>query len=267
MATNDPHLTTGCQYALEDEYAQAIKEFDLLLTSDQTKADGLYYRDCAKLRLQQYRSAIDDFDSSILSLQLSSDHQLQALYKRGYAHYKNNQFDSALNDYRRFLTECENNPNDLKHKGYFGIGCVHATLNQHEQAVRCFGDAIDSSKDKGSSEDKQKLYHLYRGRALGCCARYSEAKDDLDLVIAQSKDRFVKGCAYNELGQHQLAVDQFDYLLENKAQTATDTIASTEDIRFRRGLSLASLNSHSKALEDYQYILERSKETKFVINH
>jgi tetratricopeptide (TPR) repeat protein len=138
------------------------------------------------------------------------------LYKRGFVRYKQSQFDSALDDYRRFLTECDKNKrNDLKHKGFFGIGCVHATLNQHEQAIRCFGDAIKSSK--GSSEDKKKLYYLHRGRALGCCARYSEAKADLDLVIEQSNDHFVKGCAYNELDQHQLAVEQFDYLLENKS--------------------------------------------------
>jgi tetratricopeptide (TPR) repeat protein len=156
MATNDPHLTKGCQYAQDGEYAKAIKEFDLLLTSDQTNANGLYYRGCAKLRLQQYRSAIEDFDSAISSLGLSSDHQLQALYKCGYARYKHNQFDLAIDDYRRFLTECEKNDRKkLKHKGFFGIGCVHATLNQHEEAIRCFGDAIELSEGSGEDEDKK----------------------------------------------------------------------------------------------------------------
>ncbi len=106
---------------------------------------------------------------------------------------------------------------------------------------------------------------MHRGRALGCCARYSEAKADLDLVIEQSiDDPFVKGCAYNELGQHQEAVNQFNEALEDKSQTTTNKIGSTQisedDIRFRRGLSYASLNSHKEAIKDYRYILERSKE-------
>jgi tetratricopeptide (TPR) repeat protein len=84
------------------------------------------YRGCAKLRLEKYKSAIDDFNLAISSNQsLSPDHEIQVLYKRGYAHYKCNQFDSVLDDYRRFLTRCEQkNQNDLKHKGLFGIGCI-----------------------------------------------------------------------------------------------------------------------------------------------
>ena len=263
MTTTDQHLINGRQHARNGEYATAIREFDLLLASDQTQVDGLYYRGCAKLQLQQYQSAIDDFDSAISSQRLSSEHQLQALFKRGYVHYKRNQFDLALDDYRQFLTKCEeDNRGDLKHRGFFGIGCIHATLNQHQQAIECFGDAIGSSRDH--NEDGQKLYYLHRGRAFACCAKYNEAKADLNLVIEQSDDSFIKGCAYNELGQHQDAIQQFNCLLENRSQTTAKIFSSAdifeENARFRRGLSHASLNAHREALEDYQYILERSKE-------
>ncbi len=42
MATTNPHLIEGRKHVQHGEYAKAIKEFDLLLTSDQTNADGLY---------------------------------------------------------------------------------------------------------------------------------------------------------------------------------------------------------------------------------
>lgn len=263
MVTINPHLIKGRKYARNSKYVEAIREFDLLLASGETAVDGLYYRGCAKLHLEQYETAIDDFNSAMSSMHLSDDYDLQASYKCGYAHYKLYQFDSALNEHRRFLTKCqEKSRNDLKHKGFFAIGCTHTALNQHEQAIRYFGDAIDSSKD--NSEDRRKLYYLHRGRALACCARFSDAAVDLNIVIDQSNDSFIKGCAYNELGQHQHAIQQFDHFLENKLQATTNTSVSaqiSEDyVRFRRGLSHARIDSHNAALEDYQYILEHSKE-------
>ena len=256
MATVDSHLSKGLQHARDSKYDEAIKEFDVLLASNQAEAKGFYYRACAKLHLEKYQSAIEDFNLAISSQELSLDHELQALYKRGYAYYKRDQFDSALDDYRRFLTRCkEKNRKDLKHKGLFGIGCIHAALNQHEQAIEYFGDAIKSSKD-GNTEEKQKLYYLHRGRAYACCARFNEAEDDLIVVIQQSNDSFIKGCAYNELGKHQKALQQFDSSLGNKSQTTIHRFE--ENLRFRRGLSHASLDSHDKALDDYQYILDHS---------
>lgn len=245
MATNDSRLVQGRKYSQCGDYGKAINEFTLLLASNPNEVDALYYRGCVQLRLERYKPAIDDFNSAISSFELSRDHELQAFYKRGYAYYKSSQFNLALDDYRRFINKCEEySRTNIKHKGFFGIGCIHATLHQYEQAIDRFKDAIHSSK--GSKEDEQKLYYLHRGRAFGCCAKYAEAKDDLNRVIQQSKNHFVKGCAYNELGQHQLAIDQFNNCHSDDAPD--------DHVRFRRGLSHASLDSHSQALEEYQLI-------------
>jgi tetratricopeptide (TPR) repeat protein len=119
--TGTAHLDTGLQLARDKQYNEAIEEFNLFLSQDHTYADAFYYRGCAYLHLSKYEKAINDFTSAISSLKLSIKHELPALYKRGYAHFKINQLDSALDDYRHYLYQCESvtGQGHLIHKGLF----------------------------------------------------------------------------------------------------------------------------------------------------
>ncbi|CAF2840450.1 unnamed protein product [Rotaria sp. Silwood2] len=261
MATVTQHLTIGLQYARNYDYAKAETEFDLLLSSDRTNVLGLYYRGCTRIHLNKFELAVEDFNSAISSSNLSHEYELQALYKRGFAHQKLYQFNFALDNYRQFLNRTkEKSKNELIHKAYFSIGTIHAALNRNEQAVRHFGDAIRTSS--GSMEDEQKVYYLHRGRAHAFCADFKAARDDLYIVIIESNNSFFKGCAYNELGQHDQALQQFNLFYESQLRNNNKSSSLVEILddhaRFRRGLSYASLNRHDNAIADYQRILDNS---------
>lgn len=253
-------LNTGLQFARNKQYQDAIQEFTTLVLHDQTYADAFFYRGCAYLQVGEYKKAIEDFNSAMSSSKFSTKHELAAFYKRGYAYYKTNQFDPALEDYRYYLDQCKssNELNHLLHKGYFQMGIIYSMLNQNNQAIIHFNNAIDLSQN--TDEEKQKLYYLHRGRAYACLAKYDEAKEDLQLVIEQSNDLFVKGCAYNELGQHENAQNEFNTLLQSNENNSQLVQTSYDHILFRLGLSCASLNLHEQALNHFQTALDHSKQ-------
>jgi tetratricopeptide (TPR) repeat protein len=251
---------TGLQLARDKQYDQAVMEFTSLLLQDQTHADVYFYRGCAYLHLGQYEKSIDDFSSAISSGNLSPKQELAALYKRGYAYYKINQFEFALDNYQRYLKQCKNHQeqNSLLHKGLFQMGIISAALHKNELAIRYFTEAIESSGD--TEEDRQKLYYLHRGRAYACNANYDEAQADLQFILEQSNDLFVKGCAYNELGQHRNALTEFDNLLESNGNGSQLVHTYHDHILFRQGLSCASLHLHDQAITYFQSALNYSKQ-------
>jgi tetratricopeptide (TPR) repeat protein len=251
-------LETGLQFARDKQYDKAINEFTSLLSQDQNFADAFFYRGCAYLHLGQYKKAIDDFSSAISSGNLSSKHEPSAFYKRGYAYYKINQFDSALDDYRYFLNYCKNDQEQkYLHKGHFQMGVIYAALNKNSEAILHFDKAIQLST--GTEEDEQKLYYLHLGRAYACDAKYEKALENLRWVVKKSTDSFVKGCAYNELGQHQDALTEFENLLESNGNESKLVRTYHDHILFRQGLSCASRNLHVQALNHFQSALDHSK--------
>ncbi|CAM4777564.1 unnamed protein product [Rotaria magnacalcarata] len=262
MTTVNDHLTIGLQQARSHNYGKAENEFDLLLSSDRTNPLGLYYRGCTRIYLNKFELAVEDFNLAISSLKLSLERELGALYKRGIAYQKLYKFDFALDNYRKFLNQAkENNKDEFIHKAYFSIGTMHAALNRHEEAVRYFDDAIRTSG--GSSEDRKELYYLHRGRARAFCANFNEAVDDFRIVILHSKDHLLKGCAYNELGQHEKALQEYNRWYESSSRNDNKLSPLSLEIlddhaQFRRGLTYASLNGHDNALADYQYIFDKS---------
>ncbi|CAF3124826.1 unnamed protein product [Rotaria socialis] len=262
MTTVNEHLTIGLQHARSYNYGKAENEFDLLLSSDRTHTCGLYYRGCTRIYLNKFELAVEDFNLAISSLNLSLECELLALYKRGFAYQKLYKFDFALDNYRKFLNQAkENNKDEFIHKAYFSIGTIHAVLNRHEEAVRYFDDAIRTSGN--SREGKEKLYYLHRGRARAFCANFNEAGDDFHIVILQSKNPLLQGCAYNELGQHEKALQEYNHWYESPSRNDNKLspllLEILDDhVQLRRGLTYASLNRHDNAIADYQYIFNKS---------
>jgi len=248
------NVDVALQLARDKRYEEAVKMFTSILFKNEMSIDIYYYRGCAYLHLGRYKRAIDDFNFVIRSNNSSSKHELIAIYKRAFAYYKANQYARALDDYRLFVNLCENNREqiDLIHKGFFQMGIVNSVTNEYDSAIKSFTKAIETSQDM--DEDQQKLYYLHRGRAFACLAKFDQAEQDLQLVIRESNDRFVKGCAYNELGEHQKALNEFNTVNQSKLVQFYP-----EHVFFRQGLCCASLKQHDQALLHFQTALTHSK--------
>ncbi|CAF0744242.1 unnamed protein product [Adineta ricciae] len=259
MADN-AELNTGLAYARDKQYENAAKKFTSIIDEDSTYADAFFYRGCVYIHLGEYEKAVKDFNEALSSIKLSQTHELPALYKRGYANLKLNQLDFALDDYRQYINQCQSRTEtkNFVHKGLFQMGIIYEALNEHSLAVVHFTEAIAASKD--TEEDKQRLYYLYRGRAYACCAKYNEAQKDLGLVIEESKDSFIRGCAYNELGRHVNARDEYDKLLRPNKNESKLFQTSHDQILFRRGLTNDRLKLHEQALSDFQSALNYSSQ-------
>ncbi|CAF1047183.1 unnamed protein product [Adineta ricciae] len=257
--TDNTELNTGLAYARDKQYENAAKEFTSIIDEDSTYADAFFYRGCVYIHLGEYEKAVEDFNEALSSIRLSQKHELPALYKRGYANLKLNQFDLALDGYQQYINQCQGRTGEenIAHKGLFQMGIIYEALNEHSLAVARFTEAITASEN--TEEDRQKLYYLYRGRAYACCANYTEAKKDLYVVVKQSQDSFIRGCAYNELGEHANARGEYNKLLQSNENESKLFQISHDYILFRRGLTNDRLTSHKKALSDFQSALNYSQ--------
>lgn len=261
MTETEENIKTSLQHPKDQEYGQPWKKLDLSLSDDPTNPLELYYRGCSRICDNKFDLAVRDFNLAILSSKLPTDFEVQALYKRGFAYQKLSQFSLALKNYKQFLSRANiDDKKDYIHKAYFSIGTVYAALNQHEQAVRNFDDAIQNS---GNNKNTYKLYYLHRARSRAFCGDFKKAQTDLDTVIKESTHAFFRGCAYNELGQHDKALEEYNSCHESLSKTDNKSkLLSVEilddHVRLRRGLSYASLNLHDHALADYQRVCDKS---------
>ncbi|CAF0830999.1 unnamed protein product [Adineta ricciae] len=264
--TTEQQLDRAIEHARNGQYDEAADEFTAFIEKNRTDSDGYFYRGCIYLHLNKYEQAIHDFTSTICLENCLHARRLLALYKRAFAKFKLNQFESAMDDYKFYVGLCKNHTQlyVYKHKGLFQIGVIYAILSQYDEAIFHFTEAIRSSS--GSAEDEQKWYHLHRGRAYACVEKYSQAQKDLQIVCEHTQDHFLKGCAYSELGRHHDALVEFDNLLKPNANKCELILISTDQIRFRRGLCYASLDQHDKALTDFKDALtDRTQHTSSAI--
>ncbi len=87
-------LIYGRQYLHDEEYTQAIRSFNLVLTYNPDHADALFLRGYAKFQLSDYYGASEDFTKAYANNRFLTD----ALYYRAIAAIEMNQYQQALKD-------------------------------------------------------------------------------------------------------------------------------------------------------------------------
>ncbi|MGB7416732.1 MAG: tetratricopeptide repeat protein [Thermosynechococcaceae cyanobacterium] len=115
------------------DYAQALRAFDLALQFNPQLASAYYYRGLTYMNLNQNARAIADYDRA---LELNANF-IEALSDRGLTYYRVGKLQQALSDYNRAL-----NISASFYNAYGGRGNVFLALQQYRQAIADFDQAI-----------------------------------------------------------------------------------------------------------------------------
>ncbi len=159
-------FTEGVKKGVDQEFEQAIAHFDQALTLNPFYSDALIYRGLAKLELQLFQSALNDFETV---LRLDGDQARQAHYFVGLAH-------AGLLNHREaihYLTKAiEVNPD---HHMYFQRGKASHFIGDHGNALQDLDMAmrLNPAMPEG---------FFLRGKTRFYLELYREALEDLSAI-------------------------------------------------------------------------------------
>ena len=218
-------LDEGITFLNSQKYAKAIERFDNVIFYDEEYGEALINKSHALFgqrhfvkALRYYRCAVrasddlEDREYHKLLLKKSGEERdnFPKLKKNIYAgdeYFSRGEYEKALESYKKALA----NPSKLKEKILFKLlnkkATVHLKLNEFENALACFNESLNALNNdyayfgKGVCE-----YELNLG---GAC-------ESLECATKLKKSQLLeKGLILNCLGCHSLALETFDFILEN----------------------------------------------------
>lgn len=141
-------LEKGKDANADQKYEDAVFYFSKYLDVNSGNNEAYYYRGYARLKLKDYKLAINDFNQAIKK---GSD-DFEVYFYRGNAYYLSNDFQNALSDYTKAIGLSPTLP-----ELYYNRGYANYKLNNFTKAVSDWEKAISLKADY-----KQELNDLIK---------------------------------------------------------------------------------------------------------
>lgn len=127
------YIYNGRMYLVNEEYTNAIRTFNIILTYQEENAEAYFLRGYAKFQLSDYSGAINDFTSAIETDRFITE----ALYYRAIANVELNNFRHALNDLIQAIDI------DDRHTHYYAArGYLHTEFGDTLGAIKDYNQAL-----------------------------------------------------------------------------------------------------------------------------
>jgi tetratricopeptide (TPR) repeat protein len=186
------------------DYKEAIADCDTLLEQlgdvpayASAKAASEYRRAVCFRMMGKLGDAINGFSEAI---KLNPDLG-DAYFRRGICFFEMNENDLALADFQKASTLTYTDPRYPLWEGF-----TQAKLNDYQEAIRAYGQAITES-------DRYTPAYVNRGLAYLMLGEYDKALADFDEAIrlepTESDHYFKRGVVYEKKGKQQEAADSF----------------------------------------------------------
>ena len=177
----------GRTYYIQGNYKAAIKDYTAAIKLE----ENAYYfcdRGDAYYELENYEAAIKDYTSAINLLKQDDPVSAEcSLLKRGQALFFNGQYEDAISDLEKVITD--ESEMDNKINGFRWLGHVYDHLEEFDKAESYFSLAIENAND--DDENKGFVYHMYSCRATTRfnMEKYQLCLSDVEKILLEYPDR------------------------------------------------------------------------------
>lgn len=185
------------------DYTGAVREFRQYIritNSDNLLPDAYFHLAGSYLRTDQPREAQESYETIIEEFPETERASL-ALAELGRLKFEENDFEESKEYYRRLLEKGARH----RHQAYLGMGNASLAMNQTEQALEEFENALSSSPDSDAAR-------LGRAKVLFQQNQYDEAREVFS-EIAESNTTDIGAEAQWMLGRTYQQQDRFDEAL------------------------------------------------------
>lgn len=182
----------------------------------QTQADAIFWRGEAAYRLNQYARAAEDFKQYLsLSSRSSGETYGLALYNLGYTAFKQQQYADAGSWFRRFIDQTQTSNMAMKADAYNRLGDCRFYTRNFEEARQLYQQASELNPSSGD-------YPLYQMAFVkGLQKDYGGKIASLNQLISQFPNSqyiddalYERGRAYVQLENNEQAIQSFRTLVE-----------------------------------------------------
>lgn len=163
------HFNNGVKMGIDEDFEQAIEEFEKAIELNPLFAEAFLYKGLAEIELQNFDQAIKDFT---ITIELDPAYSDQAHYFRGLTHYFKNENLPAIDD---FTVAIRMNPDFVS---FYQRGKANLKLKEFRRALQDFDIALRLKEDFYEA-------NLYRGINLYYLEMYEAALQDLDIATTQ----------------------------------------------------------------------------------
>ena len=201
------YLFRGSNYSRPTDYDQAIADYEQAITNSSGEEDLLVpiahcFKGIAYSYKGSYSNALKSCDQGIkMGTRKSKSFLLYCM--RGYIHYYNEQFESAIEDH---VTAIKVDPqNAIPHNN---LGAIYINQKEYDQALSCLKEATKYNDDP--------LYHINIGVAHRELCRYDRALESFKRAIEKSNDARAylnEGLTYKRMGETEQAIESYDNAL------------------------------------------------------
>ena len=232
---NHKHFITMGRIELSEEnYSDAIFNFNKAIIAKPKDFEGYFLRGIAKYSLNDYIGSVEDFNKTIEIHPL----YVRAYHYRGIANDRLGNYADAKNDYSKAITL---DPYDAELHIAMGSTLLH--LNEFEEAVASFDTAIIINPNNAYA-------YINRGIAKRYLDRLDDAIDDLNKAVYYD---FFNTEALVRRGIIQMEREHYqDALLDFNNALKLDN--DNPIIFFNRGTAYLNIGDTISALNDYEKV-------------
>lgn len=192
----------GVQAFIDNNMHGAIEYMNRSLAlsrySRDTHSDALYWRGESYYRLENYKSAANDYKATIA---LSSRNSGDALYGLAYTQFQQGDYDKAAETFGRFLQNAASSKSVQRADAYNRLGDCHFYKRDYTGADQFYRKA--SETDRSHSD-----YALYRSAITqGLSKDYAAKVKTLSNLIERYPDSNYTEQAYYEIGRSYVALE------------------------------------------------------------
>ena len=213
----------------------ALADFEKSVEINPVFTNGYHYRAITKSRLGEYDEALKDFDTAI-SLRPGND---GIYFSRGVTYFLAQRFEEAVSDFDRYLMHESDDPS-----AYLNRGAAHLYLGDTLKALNDYNKAI--KLDRYDPEGYIRRARLNAKREL-----WDEAIADLNIAIELDKDNtfayYHRGLLYMETKDYNKAMEDLNKVLENEPGNALTL--------YNRSILYLNVGEYELALDDMDRVI------------
>ncbi len=234
------YLYRGYAYLLNENWVEAIADYDTLIDLDPKNADAYYNRGFAWENFGDQAAALTNYTTA---LELDPTY-IDAYINRGLLYTDEGEYEKALIDFNSVL---ELDPNSVE--GWDVRGYVNALQGDYDAALEAYSEVIELDPDNGRAYEG-------RGHALLSLGDYRRSIRDYDRALELDvfdpiELYYGRAFAQAALGNYEEALVDYDAAL---------AINLRPDILVNRAEVYFALGDYETALLEYQRILELNTE-------
>lgn len=246
----EKHYKKGNEFLENNQYTEAINEFNKALEKKSSWVEALYSRHQAREKNMDLEGAIEDLTNvmNLIGNDTPSSTKAALLRERGDIYFKLKEYTKAIHDFDKSI-EVEDNDK----WAYIGRAKSKREIQEYENAIKDYSKVIEIDKNyKWAFQDRGNIYRLN-------LKDFNKAIKDFDQVLKidpEYKWAFqARAEAKNGLKEYQNAISDFNKVIE-----------LDPDYKWayhERGLTRVKIREFDNAIEDFNTVIKLDSNYKW----